>query len=88
MIAIESRVHVTGMGGAQLVDFMLNCTDGQYQAWWPGTHLSFHTVKRRPGDAGNLVYMDEFVGKRRIRVKGTEFPMLGAMLRGAARGQA
>jgi hypothetical protein len=70
MIAIESRVHVNGMGGAQVVDFMLNCTDEQYQAWWPGTHLAFHTVKRRPGDVGNLVYMDEFVGSRRIKMRG------------------
>ncbi len=71
MISIESRIRVAGITARQLLEFMLNCTDEQYQAWWPGTHLAFHTVKRRPGDVGNVVYMDELVGKRRIKMQGT-----------------
>ncbi len=67
MISIQSRVCVPGISAAQLVDFMLNCADAQYQAWWPGTHLVFHTIERRPGDVGNVVVFDEFVGKRRLK---------------------
>ncbi len=70
MIAIQSKVRVAGISSAELLDFMLNCTDQQYQTWWPGTHLAFHTVKRRPGDIGNIVYMDEYVGQRRIKMRG------------------
>mgnify|MGYP000148777179 CR=1 FL=1 len=70
MISIQSKVRVADVSGADLLDFMLNCTDQRYQAWWPGTHLAFHTVKRRPGDVGNVVYMDEYVGKRRIKMQG------------------
>lgn len=69
MISIQSRVHVSGISSAQLIDFMLNCTDEQYQAWWPGTHLALHTVERRPGNVGNVIYMDEYVGTRRLRMK-------------------
>jgi hypothetical protein len=67
---MQSTIDVAGLGGAALIDFMLHCTDEEYQAWWPGTHLAFHTVERRPGNVGNVVYMDEFVGKRRVRMKG------------------
>jgi uncharacterized protein YndB with AHSA1/START domain len=49
---------------------MLHCTDEQYQAWWPGTHLAFHTVKGRPGQVGSVIYMDEYIGRRRLRMKG------------------
>ncbi len=70
MISIQSQVHIAGVTGADILDFMLTCTDQQYQAWWPGMHLAFHTVKRVPGDVGNIVYMDEFVGQRRIRMQG------------------
>lgn len=70
MITIQSKVHIADISGADIFDFMLNCTDQRYQAWWPGTHLAFHTVERRPGDVGNIVYMDEYVGQRRIKMQG------------------
>ena len=70
MISMQSTTEVAGLSGADLVDFMLHCTDREYQAWWPGTHLAFHTIERRPGNVGNVVYMDEFVGKRRVRMTG------------------
>ena len=70
MITIHSKVHVAGANGAGILDFMLNCTDQQYQAWWPGTHLAFHTITHRSGDVGNVVYMDEYVGQRRIKMRG------------------
>ena len=70
MISIQSKVHVDGIQGTELLDFLLNCTDEQYQAWWPGTHFAFHTVERRPGHVGSVIYMDEYVGRRRLRMKG------------------
>lgn len=70
MITIQSKVRVADVNGADILNFMLNCTDQRYQAWWPCTHLAFHTVKRRPGDVGNIIYMDEYVGPRRIKMQG------------------
>ena len=29
--------------------------------------MAFHTIERFPHDMGNLVYFDEYVGKRRLR---------------------
>jgi len=69
MITMQSRVRVPGINGAQLLDFMLNCTDDRYQAWWPGTHLAMHTVEGRPEEVGSVIYMDEYVGRRRLRMK-------------------
>lgn len=70
MIELQSQVHVAGASGADVLNFMLACTDEQYQAWWPGMHLAFHTLTRRPGDVGNTVIMDEIVGPRRIKLHG------------------
>ena len=70
MIIIQSRVHIAGINGIQLFEFMLNCTDEQYQAWWPGTHLQFHTLQSRPGYVGSVIVMDEYVGRRRVKMKG------------------
>jgi hypothetical protein len=65
MITIQSRIDVPGLHGSEVVHFLLNCADEQYRAWWPGTHLALHTLARYPGDVGNVMYMDEFIGKRR-----------------------
>lgn len=70
MISIQSKVHIANVSSADLLDFMLNCTDQRYQAWWPGTHLAFHTVECQPGHVGNVVYMDEYVDQRRIKMQG------------------
>jgi hypothetical protein len=67
MITIQSTTHVQGITAREIVDFLLNCNDREYQAWWPGTHLAFHTVKRRCNNLGNLVYMDEWIGRWRVR---------------------
>jgi hypothetical protein len=68
MLTIRTQVHVPDITGAELLKFMLHCTDREYQAWWEGTHLEFHTIRRYPNDVGNLVYMDEFVGKKRVKM--------------------
>ncbi len=70
MIEMRAEVNVRGVSGRNISDFMLNCTDVDYRNWWPGTHLAFHTIKRFPGDLGNLVYFDEYVGRRRLKFEG------------------
>jgi uncharacterized protein YndB with AHSA1/START domain len=67
MITFKTDVNVQGVSAKQITDFMLNCTDADYQNWWPGTHLTFHTIQRVPGEVGNRVYFDEFVGKHRLK---------------------
>jgi uncharacterized protein YndB with AHSA1/START domain len=70
MIELKTEVAVEGTSGRSVSDFMLNCTDADYQKWWPGTHLAFHTTKRLPGDLGNHVYFDEYIGERRFKLQG------------------
>ena len=70
MRTLETRVHVAGLRGRDVFGFLLNCTDEQYRRWWPGTHLEFRTLKRCAEQVGSLVYLDEFVGQRRVRMRG------------------
>jgi hypothetical protein len=70
MITAQTVVSVEGISGQDVIDFMLNCTDTDYQNWWPGTHLAFHTLKHYPHNLGNLVYFDEYVGQARLKFKG------------------
>ncbi len=69
MITIQSKVHVDGIGREPLFDFLLNPNDHDYQRWWPGTHLEYHILRQCPGHIGDVIYMDEYVGKRRLRMK-------------------
>jgi hypothetical protein len=68
MITIQSRLHVRSIHASEVLDFLLNVTDKEYQAWWPGTHLEMHALSRRSGDIGSIYYMDEFVGDYRLRM--------------------
>jgi hypothetical protein len=70
MLTLKTEVDVRGVVGKEILDYLLNCADHDYQRWWPGTHLAFHTIKRYPGDLGNEVYFDEYVGKRRLKFQG------------------
>ena len=70
MIRYTTTVEVARLSSKDVYDFLLNCTDRQYQRWWPGTHLAFHTLKRTPTTVGNLVYMDEYVGDFRLKFHG------------------
>jgi hypothetical protein len=70
MLTLQTRLHVAGLRGRDVFDFLLSCTDEQYRRWWPGTHLRFHTLERRAGHVGNRVVMDEYVGRRRLRLTG------------------
>ncbi len=67
MITLKTTVKVKGITSKDIYNFMLNCTDADYQQWWQGTHLSCHTVKRYPGNIGNVIYVDEYVGKYRLK---------------------
>jgi hypothetical protein len=68
MITIQSRINVDGISGVEIFDFLINPTDYAYQNWWPGTHLVFHNLRRTPNHVGDVVYMDEWVGKYRLQV--------------------
>ena len=70
MITMTTKVNVKGVTGKSISEFMLNCTDEDYQRWWKGIHLSFHTIKRYPDNIGNLVFFDELVGKYRLKFTG------------------
>ena len=69
MITLTTRVHVDGLTGKEIIDFMLRAGDFEYQHWWPGTHLQYR-LRRVPGDVGSVVFFDEYVGARRLRLKG------------------
>jgi hypothetical protein len=70
MITIKSRLFVGGLMGAEVFDFLMNATDEDYRRWWPGTHLRLHALERHEGHVGDVFYMDEYIGKRRVRMKG------------------
>lgn len=68
MITIQSRIHVDQIGGIEIFNFLINPTDREYQRWWPGTHIQLHNCVQNPNNVGNIVYMDEFVGKHRVKM--------------------
>ena len=71
MLAIESRVTVPGLTASQVTSFMLDCSDAGYQKWWPGVHLHLHKLASGSADhVGDEVFMDEFIGSRRLRMTG------------------
>lgn len=69
MLTLTTTIHVPGLTGREITDFLLYCDDARYQAWWPGVHLQFHTLSGEPGGIGSVVYMDEYVGRFRLREK-------------------
>jgi hypothetical protein len=68
MLTLESRVHVAGVDGAALYAFLMNPTDEGYRRWWPGTHLAYHALNSGPGRVGTRLFMDEYIGKRRLKM--------------------
>ena len=71
MLALETTIRVDGVTGTEVFDFLVDPDDESYRAWWPGTHLEFHTVARGEAHVGDVVYMDEYVGSRRLRMSAT-----------------
>lgn len=69
MITHRTCVDVPAARPEELYELLVNPTDEAYRRWWPGTHLSFHVVRRDPwmSPIGDVVQMDERVGSRRLR---------------------
>ena len=70
MIILYTNIRIHGLSGQEIYDFMLNPTDETYRQWWPGAHLAFHVEKRFPNHIGDLIYFDEYIGRRRLKFKG------------------
>ncbi|WP_101949637.1 hypothetical protein [Mycobacterium sp. 3519A] len=69
MLTIESRVHVRGLTAEEVISFLLNCTDSEYQKWWPGTHFQLHTLRvGAPDHVDDVVLMDEMIGSHHLRL--------------------
>lgn len=71
MLTLESHITVHDVAPEQITAFMLDPADDRYQAWWPGTHLEFHPLRVAPraDHVGDVVWMDEYVGGRRLRMR-------------------
>jgi len=52
----------------EVFNFLINPTDREYQKWWPGTHIELHNLRQSPDIVGNIIYMDEFIGKHRVKM--------------------
>jgi hypothetical protein len=70
MITIESAFFVDGITAQEIFGFLLGATDERYRRWWPGTHLRFYALERHEDHIGDVFYMDEYIAKRRVRMKG------------------
>ena len=69
MLSIGTRTHVAGLSGREITDFLSTCGDEAFRRWWPGTHFHLHTAKGTPGSVGSVVFMDELVGNRRVKMR-------------------
>ena len=69
MLFMQTIIEVKGLSAKEITDFLLNCNDDNYRQWWRDVHLEFHQLKSSPGHIGDLVYMDEHIGKFRMTAK-------------------
>jgi len=67
MLRLQTVVRVDGLAPEEIYDFLTKPNDRAYQQWWPGTHLKFHRLRSHPDQIGDVLYIDEHVGKRRLR---------------------
>ena len=68
MITLQTKIQVDRITATEIFDFLADPDDESYRAWWPGTHLQLHTVDRGDEHVGDVLYMDEYIGKRRLRM--------------------
>jgi hypothetical protein len=68
VLTLQTRIRVDDVAASEIFDFLANPDDEAYRAWWPGSHLRFHLVARGDEHIGDVVYMDEYVGRRRLRM--------------------
>ena len=69
MIKFQTITLIPHATSKQVTDFFINCPTSKYKEWWPGTHLEFYTITRTKNNIGNIIYMDEYVGKHRLKFK-------------------
>lgn len=69
MFTFQTKMHVTDFSAKTITDFLLNPSDEAYNRWWKGVHLEYHRVKTDSNHIGDVIYMDEFIGKYRMRVQ-------------------
>ncbi len=67
MIEYTTTIEIKDITSKKIIDFMITCTDAEYNNWWPGTHISFHELDHKPDIIGSSVYFDEFVGRIRLK---------------------
>jgi Polyketide cyclase / dehydrase and lipid transport len=70
VLRLQTVLEVDGLAAAEVYDFLAEPEDRAYRRWWPGTHLRFHRLESHPDHVGDVVYVDEYVGKRRLRGHG------------------
>jgi hypothetical protein len=68
VLTLQTKLRVNGITGMEIFDFLSSPNDRAYQQWWPGTHLQLHPIKGSGDHVGDLIYMDEYVGTRRVRM--------------------
>jgi hypothetical protein len=69
MLALQTSLRVDGITASEIFEFLASPTDEAYRRWWPGIHLQLHPLERHAGHVGDVIYMDEYVGTRRLRMK-------------------
>jgi hypothetical protein len=69
MFALTTQVHVAGLSGREVTDFLSTCDEESFRRWWPGTHLHFRTLKGEPGSIGSVFFMEEMIGARRVKIR-------------------
>ncbi len=70
MLTLETRLHVEDLTAQEIWDVLAHPSDRAYREWWPGTHLAFHPLTAGADRVGDVVDMDEYVGARRLRMRG------------------
>ena len=70
MLTLQTKLRVDGITGKQIFDCLADPNDQAYQQWWPGTHIQLHPLKRSEDHLGDVIYMDEYIGERRLRMEG------------------
>jgi hypothetical protein len=69
MFSLITHTHVPGLSGREITDFLSTCDDESFRRWWPGTHFHLHTIKGAPGSLGSVIFMDEMIGQKRVKVR-------------------
>ncbi len=69
MIVFRTEIQIKGKTTGQIYNWLLDLDNEKYERWHP-EHRRWRTIKREPGDLGNVIYFDEKIGRMRFRVKG------------------